>query len=336
MQTAYSDLEQTQPAGHRFHKGFPLHQLGLWALEKQDPAAARRLFLEAFVEDVLSRGEESPAQWDELGRPAAQVLIFTFSIAGPLLIDLARRLRIAQASGVLCQTPEAALGVNPLSTTPPQGPEAEAARLVEEPAEPFAPEWRQLGDFGTLVERRVFIGGSYAHRYLEPAMRAARDQARACGWDGVLVAEFRSPLPINNRTKSLICLMGCRRAIFELSESGGHQVEFDKLVDFGIDDVLVVYNAEVNDRLKISSLTKAWFSALHVKESGYRGIPDLRRIVADWLGCGDSEPGSANDLARRATELATGLGTVVGSVVDEHVRRFLASELQRSSRRKDE
>jgi len=30
--------------------------------------------------------------------------------------------------------------------------------------------------------------------------------------------------------------MACRRAIFELSESGGHQVEFDRLIDFGIGD----------------------------------------------------------------------------------------------------
>jgi hypothetical protein len=331
MTEAYELLVANQPVGHRFHKGFPLQQLGLWSLEAGElPTGKERI--QAFVEDVLSRGEESHDQWDELGRPAAQALLSLFNVPGLQLVDLARRLREAQVKGQLFQTPQDALEAEPLVVAPaPASPEARASELFEEAPEPFAPEWRQLGDFGTPLENRVFVGGSYAHAYLAPVLRAARDEARACGWDGVLVAEFKAPLGIDNRTKSLICLMGCRQAIFDLSESGGHQVEFEKLVDFGIRRVLVVYNAEdENARLRISSLTTAWFPDLHVEPKGYRGLPDLKRIVRDWLGVPESMgPNEAS--MERAQELANRLGGEVEHAVGTGVAEFLAAEARRRS-----
>jgi hypothetical protein len=291
MTRAYDRLVSQQPDGHRYHKGFPLYQLGLWALEAHDIKSARNHILAAFVEDSLSRGEESPQDWDELGRPAALSLVQTFSIPGLQLIDLAARLRKAQAEGSLFRTPGEALEAVPLATPPSSPAEATAARLLAPEPEPFAPVWRELGDFGTPLGRRVFIGGSYSD-HLAPALRTARDEARACGWDGVLVAEFNAPAEMNNRTKSLICLMSCRRAIFELSESGGHLVEFDKLMDFDIRQVLVVYNAEVDNQARISSLTTAWFPDLHVQPRGYRGLRDLKRIIREWLS--PVEPGAQN------------------------------------------
>ena len=259
-----------------------MYQLGLWALEKRSGEEACRLVQAAFVEDVLSRGEESPHLWDELGRPASLTLASAFGL-GSRLPDFSGRLREAQASGRLFREPNEALEAVPLEVPASTPPERDAAPLVADEPEIFPFRWRELGSFGTPLDRRVFIGGSYADDSVLSVLMVARDEARRCGWDGVLVAEFRAPDGTDMRRKSLVCLMGCCRAIFDLSVSGGHQVEFDKLLDFGIRTVLVVYNAQVEDRLKISSLTQAWFPALQVQPQGYRGLSELRQIVRDWL-----------------------------------------------------
>lgn len=316
----------------RFHKGFALHQLGLWMLELRQLDEAFRYFLDAFVEDSLSEAiRKQSTQLTELTGPASLMLTFNFSVAGSQLVSLARRLRAAVAGNRVFLTPEEALEACPLVDPPLTDTERQAAERATPSSEPFAPEWRDLGDFGTPMDERVFVGGSYAHQYLEPSLAAIRDQARQCGWDGVLVAEFKNRLSIDNRTKSLICLMGCRRAVFDLSESGGHQVEFDKLVDFGIREVLVVYNAEVNDHLRISTLTQAWFTALRVTPIGYRGVPELQRIVRDWLGCNaEDDEGGASE-ARRARERARALGEQVGQSVADQVSAFTMGEAKRRS-----
>ena len=121
-----------------------------------------------------------------------------------------------------------------------------------------------------------------------PALKAARDTSRDCGFDGVLVAEFKTPTGIDMRRKSLICMMGCSRAIFELSEPSGHLVEFDRIVEFGIRDVLVVYTPfDEETRIRISSLTKSWFGTLGIEPRPYTSVPQLRDIVRGWLPCGE-------------------------------------------------
>ena len=279
---AYERLVSQQPAGHRYHKGEPLYQLGLWALEKREGEEARHRIQAAFIEDVLSRGEESPELWDELGRPAALTLASRFGL-GSRLLDFTRRLREAQASGRLFLEPDEALEAVPIEASAETPSERDAAPFVADDPEVFPFEWRELGSFGTPLERRVFIGGSYADDSVLSVLTVARDEARRCGWDGVLVAEFKAPEGTDMRRKSLVCLMSCCRAIFDLSVSGGHQVEFDKLQDFGVRPVLVVYNAQVEDRLRISSLTQARFPDLQVQTQGYRGLSELRQIVREWL-----------------------------------------------------
>lgn len=73
IEAAYSAVEafyrfmvDTQPKGHRYHKGWPLHQMGMFRLQQDRLDEARDLFLLAFVEDALSRGEESPGKFDEI------------------------------------------------------------------------------------------------------------------------------------------------------------------------------------------------------------------------------------------------------------------------------
>ena len=89
------------------------------------------------------------------------------------------------------------------------------------------------------------MGGAYVHHI--GTLRLIRDTVRSVGYDGVFVAEFKVPATTTVRNKSLTLLKGCRRAIFELSAAGGQLVEFDKLLDFETESVLVVYSNSTED-----------------------------------------------------------------------------------------
>ena len=320
LSRGYSALVGAQLAGERFHKGWALHQLGLWELEAGRVEPARQFFLMAFVEDVLTRQEHSPDVPDELRGPAAQMLVYNnLGVPALALAQLSQELRQAQSEGVLYQTPEAALQVHPLPPAP-----------VPAEVDPYVPEWRELGTFAAGLSRRVFIGGSYRTERFMPALKAARDEARGCGFDGVLVAEFNNPTGMDMRRKSLICLMGCSRAIFELSEPSGHLVEFDKLTDFGIHEVLVVYTPiEEETRARISSLTRSWFGALGIEPRMYDSIPQLRAIVREWLPCG-SEGDRAERVDRGASQIADRLAERVRESVRRGVSEFLGEGLDRA------
>lgn len=101
---AWELLLTAQPAGSRFHKGQPLHNMGYARIQVGLRREGLRWTLLAFVEDALSRAEESPSVRDELQRPAAQTLrLFGFAEAD--LHRLSVRIRDRVTSGALIQDP---------------------------------------------------------------------------------------------------------------------------------------------------------------------------------------------------------------------------------------
>lgn len=276
----YRLLVDAQPPGHRYHKGWPLHNMGMIRLSQGRLGEARNYFLQAFAEDALSRGEESPEKFDETARPAALNLVFLFDIGGRAVVDLARRLRVRQEEGRLYREPRAALDDEPLER-PLSGPAKAAAATLQAPPSSREPEWRRVAEFGVPWEDRVFVGGSYLHNF--STIRIIRDEVRRNGLDGVLVAEFRSPSGMSTRNKSLTLLRGCRRAIFEFSSAGGQLVEFDQLLNNETEKALVVFNEAIEDPVRISAMTKSLYGRVTVSEQGYSDVADLRRIVEEWL-----------------------------------------------------
>jgi hypothetical protein len=278
---AYRTTIQMQPRGKRYHKGWLLHQMGLLRLQQQKDGEARGFFLLAFVEDALTRGEGSPDRIDEVSAPAAQNLIYGFSLSGGQLLDLAVRLRKRQSSGRFFATPEAALKAVPLEPAVSASPLATQTATEIEPVDPARePEWRRVSDFGVPWEDRVFVGGKYDTHFA--TLRVIRDEIRRNGLDGVLVAEFKGSRGMTTRNKSLTLLKACRRAVFELSKAGGQLVEFDRSLDFEIDEVLVVYR-HGEDKAEISSMSSSLFGRLRVQLREYNDTAELQKVVRDWL-----------------------------------------------------
>lgn len=277
----YYWMLQRQPEGRRYHKGWPLHQLGMFRLQQEQFSEARHYFLLAFVEDSLSRGEESPNRIDEIHRPAALNLVYGFGVAGSQLVDLSLRLRGRQAEGQLLRDPAVALEHEPLEpAVEASGLGTEAAEELESPVAEREPEWRRVSEFGVPWEDRVFVGGAYRTHFA--TLRIIRDEVRRNGLDGVLVAEFRGPSWMTPRNKSLTLLKACRRAIFEISKAAGQLVEFDRTLDYEIDDVLVVYHSD-EDKHEISSMATSLFGPVKVTLKSYDDAAHLRTIVTKWL-----------------------------------------------------
>lgn len=186
----YEEMLQAQPEGRRYHKGLPLHNMGLTRLLGNRGEEGLHFTLLAFIEDALSRGEESPQIHDELARPAAQNLVYVFNLPGRFLGNWSLRLRDAQRTGALYSDPEVAFAevppepdILPVPAEEPVaigrpstgGAEAHARPVEEEEGAPpevppsaasgpriaeAPPRWRIPGLFGTRWEDRVFVAGS--------------------------------------------------------------------------------------------------------------------------------------------------------------------------------
>ncbi len=100
----FEQLIRAQPENGRFHKGSPLHNMAVARLQGGYLAQGLKWTLMAFIEDALSRAEESPSHWDELQRPAANLLRL-LGLGEEELYGLAERVRARVREGELVSDP---------------------------------------------------------------------------------------------------------------------------------------------------------------------------------------------------------------------------------------
>jgi hypothetical protein len=130
------------------------------------------------------------------------------------------------------------------------------------------------------------VGGSYHDR---EAVLAIRDEVRSHGLDGVVALEFLAESEVADPDQRLYedamtLLRGCRRAIFDLSESRGQLQEFESVDHYRVQDVLVVHKLGA----QLSAMTRGKCAAIGVVPVPYGGTSELRSIVSLWLTRGRS------------------------------------------------
>ena len=282
----YRAMVEAQSEGRRIHKGGPLMSVGSALLAAGDPERALDWVLQSFVEDVLSRAEESPESIDELSRPAAMTLLFNFGLRGPSLVDLAVRLRRRVADGVLWRRPDEALRDEPFAlpraeTVAQQSGQAQAAIEQVAGSAPRIEPWRLPGLFGTLYDDRVFVGGSYGSESLG-SLVIIRDTLRAQGLDGVLAAEFKRPgrTPELNYEDALLLLRSCRWAVFDVSERSGQLHEIQDAVSLGMAGQVLMVRSSASARP--SDMTTGAARRLGTKIRTYVGPAELQSLVRRW------------------------------------------------------
>lgn len=270
FEAAVSTVRDAQPSGHRYHKGESLHNLGLVRLYAGDEKGAIEATVLAFIEDCLSRAEESPRHRDELDRPAAHNLLYVFEVPGRKVADLSSWVRMLVASGEITPDPETLLIHE---------------RVKDLLATASLPTGKRIpGIFNSAPARRVFIGGFYGNGLLDTVLRPVRAYVKQLGYDGILADDFSIPAGQDTDEHAISLLLSCHYAIFDFTERGGQEQEFARLPDTMKDRTLIVYDSRVTDAPKVSGgMTKPMVGRWGLTPVPFRDDDHLRQIVRDFL-----------------------------------------------------
>ena len=250
-------------AGRRFHKGHPLHNLGV-ALYATSPYDARVYFMAAHVEDARTWARR-PARPD--GYLAAKMLAGLFRFTTGMVTRLSRRARL----------------------DPDQPPIETAAEFAEAEWLPQSvdalPTGQSSDDLAAMdPEDRVFVGGSY--RYAWDRIVTMARGVIAANREPIIVANFEPLSEEEPRDKSFRFLDACPRAVFDVTvqDSPGHWPEIERIAQVTPKPTLLAHNTY--DPGQPWSAPGTFPTAKDIPALDYLPFdtPDtLRRGVTNWL-----------------------------------------------------
>jgi len=151
-----------QEYGNRFHKGYPIHNIGYTLYLENKHQEALKYFIWAYIEDLISADDENQAD----STPAGQTLIIGYRYNPDVLSLLKQTVSRLKREGKIPYTPEDI--VKQLVVSEPgyakdlQG--IIAVRLAER-------SLRKFTKFESDWTGRVFIGGSSCLLYTSPSPR---------------------------------------------------------------------------------------------------------------------------------------------------------------------
>lgn len=269
-EAAYRLLADSQPEGRRFHKGWSLHQLGLFRMLLGDARAALEGTFLAFAEDAMSLAEEQPDKLQELTRPAAHNLVYVFAIPGPQLAACGRAVRTMVDEGQVFSEPRELLHVE------------KVARVLD--LAPAKTGLRIPGIFNSRPEDRVWIGGSYKDGRLDGVLRPICEAVDRLGCDGVLAADFSIPEQMGVDEHALMLMNSCRWAVFDITVGRGQTDEIAALPDTLKPRTLAVYDARVEGAPDVSKgMTLEKLVRWGIDPRPFRSDEELLTLVGSWL-----------------------------------------------------
>lgn len=269
-QAAFEVLLSAQPPGVRYHKGWSLHQLGLFRMFEGDLAGGLDNTFLAFTEDAMSGAVNSPERFGELDAPAAHNLVYVYGVPGPALADAAWKVRRLVDEGGALEDPHSVLSIRAI------------ARVLE--LAPARTGQRIPGVFDSTMDERVWIGGSYAEGRLENVLRPIADVVRSLSLDPIIAADFSIPAGMGIDEHAIMLELSCRQAIFDITVGRGQTDEITALPDTMRSRTLAVYDAthlkapDVSRGMTLSKLER-W----EVPQLPFASVDELREIVATWL-----------------------------------------------------
>jgi hypothetical protein len=266
---AYRLLLTNQPERFRFHKGEALHNWGLALLWQERTQEAVERTLEAFVEDAASLAEENP-RFEELDRPAAHNLVYVFGLSGRLLGDLATTVRAHIANGGLLPDARSYL--------------SSVLHLRVTASAPAPGQPRIIGQHRLPPERRVFVGGGFAH--LDTHLRPIRDIVDSLDYEGVVAADYGVPHGWRSDDVALGLMHTSHFGVFDLSDPAGQMVEIAELPDRKHDPVrtLAVWDTRVSQHPAVSyGMIQERLADWEVVPVPYKDMSELDAIITSWL-----------------------------------------------------
>jgi hypothetical protein len=256
--------------GKRFHKGYPLHNIGYTLHLQNKNAEALGYFILAYIEDLLSadRPEEADAT------PAGKTLLLGYKYSPELLGLLKQTVIGLKKIGRIPFTPEEV--VRELEKSKPSYKDLEAKVTVikrEAPLRPFT-------KFDSEWERRVFVGGSIGLGFI---IDKIADIVHESGYDPIVCHQSETPKEMETdiRQKCLALLHCCKYAIFDVAEHKGQLIEIDRAPEYGVSTLVICPDTKEKE---ISEMLKSLVNKQQIKIKSYSKFPDdVKAIVQEFL-----------------------------------------------------
>jgi hypothetical protein len=265
---SYQLLLGKQPPGQRFHKGGPLHFLGMCFLYLGQKGDAPKYFLLAYIEDLLSKGK---GQINIAETEAAALTLRALKVDEKLLNSIRRIAVDKRKKQIIIRDPEELLAEVIESKGGAQYLQSLSTKL------PPPAQKRPLASIDSPWNRRVFVGGNYNN----PAtlMEIKEAVLEAGDFDPILANEFDMAEDLIHH-HTLMLLHACKYAVFDISFEGGHLMEIERLRDYGIIP-LVVYSSfpSGSSRPRVSEMVKT----MGYEAKPYRGMKELKNSVIRYL-----------------------------------------------------
>lgn len=256
-------LAWQQKYGQRFHKGYPIHNIGYILYRQNKTEDALKYFILAYIEDLLSaeRAEEADAT------PAGQTLLQGYKYSPESLELLKQKVTELKNEGRIPLQPEQV--IHELEESKTDYKDLQAKITVE-------PRSRRFTIFDSQWETRVFIGGSG-----DATINYMRDIVEKIGdYDPVVAVDFDMPKAMTIYHKCLVLLHSCKYAIFDLSIPGGQIIEIERAPDYGV-KTLAVWQAD--KERSITQVLKSCLGDRQIKYKSYTGFPELEGIFREFL-----------------------------------------------------
>ncbi len=262
----YNLLKEKQPPDGRYHKGYPLHNIGMTKILSGKAQEALFYFILAYIEDLLSKEEgfEDKADYE----PAGSNLRGAYKVPEESLHEFKEIVKQMKKSGKIIRDPEDIFNLIA---------KGRKANVVAKPEDvpDISAKKRKPGKFESDWNKRVFIGGSYSNHLSE--INLIKKTCKALGYDPVIAFEFETP-PDRIHHHALMLLHECSRAIFEVTEHVGQLMEIERLRDYEVKPLIVC-----QEKAHLSEMLEALLKSQNYIVQRYSDSEGLQRLVQDFL-----------------------------------------------------
>jgi len=254
----------------RFHKGYPIHNIGYTLYRQNKREDALKYFILAYIEDLVSADNENEAD----STPAGRTLLEGYRLEPSLLSLLKEKVQNLKKQKKIPLRPEEVVQDQERQMAYQSYKDVAARFKLVEPKEE---QLRSFAKFDSNWERRVFIGGSFG---LDFILDYVAKIVRRLGFDPILSLDFLTPQGVNIHQKCLTLLHCCKYAIFDVSEQVGQLMELERVSDYEI-KALVIWPK--NKENVVTQMLKTYLDSRGIEHASYVIIEDIDKAVQEFL-----------------------------------------------------
>lgn len=268
VQDLYSKmLDWQRQHNKRFHKGYPLHNIGYTSYLLNRPDALKYFTL-AYIEDLLSADTEDEAD----ATPAGRTLLGAYKMSRESLASLKQTVSHLKTAGSIPDEP--AKVIEELGETQDRyvGLLGQKAKHLEQKRAS-----RNFMQFDSPWDKRVFVGGSAV---LGPIIEEMRKVITSLGFDPVIPVDFDMPPGMTIYHKCLALLHACKYAVFDVSEQAGQMLEMDRAPEYAVQTIAVWSR---NSEFRITEMLKSRLYDRGIPCKPYDTFDEMKTVLGEFF-----------------------------------------------------